>query len=123
MKKLIISSVFVLLNLWGSYSISAESKTEFDKDSIITKTVTFDGYEGEYFFFTDVDGTPIVVESTKKEKQLFKLLQDNVAVGKKFVLKFKKSLSPNENMIYANVIENINYAINDRSNNAMLVGS
>ena len=122
MKKLIISSVFVLLNLWGSYSISAESKTEFDKDSIITKTVTFDGYEGEYFFFTDVDGTPIMVENTKKEKELFKLLQDNVAVGKKFILKFKKSLSPNEDMIYANVIENINYATSDHSDK-MLAGS
>ena len=124
MKKLLISSIFVLLNLWASYSISAESQTELDKVSLITKTVTFDGYEGEYFFFTDIDGTPIIVEKTKSEKELFKLLQDNVAIGKKFILKFKESSTSNEKMIYANIIEEINYATAEGySDNEMLVNT
>lgn len=121
MKKIIISAVFIMINLWNSYSISDMNRSE--NDTVNTKIVTFDGYEGEYFFFTDADGIAVMVEKTKSEKELFKLLQENIAIGKKFVLVFEKPINSKDKMVYATAIKKINYANEAEYSKQALVNS
>ncbi|MAZ29349.1 MAG: hypothetical protein CL868_20035 [Cytophagaceae bacterium] len=49
----------------------------------VEETLTFDGYEGEYFFFTDKDLNAVVLES-QDETAAINDLRDNDEVGEEF---------------------------------------
>ncbi|MCC4213760.1 hypothetical protein [Leeuwenhoekiella parthenopeia] len=63
--KLLISIISVLI-LSFSPITSKEANAEITNDTFVNAELTFDGYEGEYYFFTDADLQAVVLESSSE---------------------------------------------------------
>jgi hypothetical protein len=77
-------SIIAIITMGFSVAMNApEDPSPNIKD---TQELIFDGYEGEYYFFSDASHQAVVLES---DSELTKNLQNNDAVGEQFEVAYE----------------------------------
>jgi len=82
MKTILILFSTILLEV-SPFTVTENSKEAF------TEHLTFDAYEGGYFFFTSSDNEPIILEIDATTSINGKLLTKNDVVGKEYLVHYK----------------------------------
>ena len=84
--KTIIATLTTVISLT---MLSPEISTS--KKEVLTQTLTFDAYEGGYFFFTDQHQEPLILISDPDASISLKKLQANEVTGETFKVKYKNT--------------------------------
>lgn len=82
MKTILILFSTILLGL------TPATETVINND-IFNETLTFDAYEGGYFFFTDSQELPLILVIDSKSSMNSKILIENEVAGNKFKVRYK----------------------------------
>jgi len=90
-----MKTIILLLTTVISFTmLSPEISTS--KKEVLTETLTFDAYEGGYFFFTDEQQKPLILVSDSQASISLKKLQANEVTGEKFKVKYKNTATKGE---------------------------
>ncbi len=81
MKTILIFLTVITLGLNSTSTLVDSYDISTTKDINI---LTFDGYEGEYFFFTDENQEALILEKSAQTDLNSKLLEKNKNTGKRF---------------------------------------
>ncbi len=64
--KLLISIISIVALSFSPMESALNTSTETVNTAVVNEQLTFDGYEGEYYFFTDTNYEAVVLEANQK---------------------------------------------------------
>ncbi|WP_273016935.1 hypothetical protein [Leeuwenhoekiella blandensis] len=71
------------------FSVAMNAPEDSSPNTKDTQELIFDGYEGEYYFFSDASHQAVVLES---DSELTKNLKNNDAVGEQFEVAYEPKI-------------------------------